>query len=1046
MNEIFPVPIGDWRDLTESDVFEEGGFSSEEAQDEDKERRRKERERNEHKNEDGGNRTGANETFGGSENNYSKEQTQKVYKQHNALDDFALAESYRIRDALVEKSGVNQTDVIRSARTVMKIADASGVEAAVRYSNLSKAMAKMQDVTTAEGRNVADACVTLLQKGYRPENGFSLDVKGLNDFRKVVDKALLDETGIDISRMSDAELKELIRSNKLSSAKSKLEVMRQGGDAQSLAETSLLVRNHIGKANAFKKAKAKRNSAAENLVNRLMGDDVALWEGSQYALRTYRSIKRIAKTIKKIKNALLKNAQASQAKAACAAEAVVQEQPIVTRPAVLGEKKPLLDQPKNLLRDGNKVKQKVRRRSCLIEKYSKIAARKGAAVSGSAAAGTAAGGGAAAGGAASGAAAGGSAASGATASAGAGAGAAAGGVAFIVIIVVLLIVVVLVAAGSVLSSSHGDVDNSLEEAKDAELKDSMLYKVYTELSDLDNQYLNNINRDDYSKSDVLDLAINSDIYYARNPDEYYYNPITGAHGITIDALVDANNDVVYKSYNGLGEVIPLGRSNAKDILSAATVLVENDAETKPNTFKRYAKELWFDTHDLSVELLTNDNGSLLVEPCEDGCSATYWIESERVRNGTYEDGTPKYKHVNYFYGDDGTRIKYSSVWLQISELVREKHLFMFYDIESDTFKFCNGHAKYRTVSTVFYMDDNTEDRLQSSLFTADKFTTDPQNADFWNGRGEFGRWYKFLNVYQAQFTDFYKNPVEWTGESVKTFEAWFGKKAADAVGGAVEGAFNWVIKKATDVDLDEIDDDETAAKSEEYIEWEGWTDDNKDWAFGLFDEDWYDLYGISFATGGSGIEMDASEINKLVENVDSETMQNLLKFALGNVGKIPYYWGGKQNVSEKYIDHADMTPSEFLAKYYPHLGTQQVEIKNGAVQGVNGWYGCGGVDSKRSTIGLDCSGWVCFIYNNMGIRLSGGTGDLKTAGKRVNFDELKPGDLMIDDPNNAHVVMFLCWDDEKHTRYSTIESAGSSGVIKRSGITKSWEYYRRIVD
>ena len=95
-------------------------------------------------------------------------------------------------------------------------------------------------------------------------------------------------------------------------------------------------------------------------------------------------------------------------------------------------------------------------------------------------------------------------------------------------------------------------------------------------------------------------------------------------------------------------------------------------------------------------------------------------------------------------------------------------------------------------------------------------------------------------------------------------------------------------------------------------------------------------------------------------------------------------------------------------------------------------------------MGLDCSGWVCFVFENFGIQLSHGTGGLKNEGYAVSFANLQAGDLLIDEPNNAHVVMFVCWDDESHTSYTTVECAGSSGTILKKGVTKRWDYYRRI--
>lgn len=58
-----------------------------------------------------------------------------------------------------------------------------------------------------------------------------------------------------------------------------------------------------------------------------------------------------------------------------------------------------------------------------------------------------------------------------------------------------------------------------------------------------------------------------------------------------------------------------------------------------------------------------------------------------------------------------------------------------------------------------------------------------------------------------------------------------------------------------------------------------------------------------------------------------------------------------------------------------------------------------------SKAGFDCSGLTQFVYNKLGIKLPRLAADQGKAGRAVNYNHLKPGDLLVEG-NGDHVVMF----------------------------------------
>ena len=200
--------------------------------------------------------------------------------------------------------------------------------------------------------------------------------------------------------------------------------------------------------------------------------------------------------------------------------------------------------------------------------------------------------------------------------------------------------------------------------------------------------------------------------------------------------------------------------------------------------------------------------------------------------------------------------------------------------------------------------------------------------------------------------------------------------------------------------------------------WQGWTDENRAAAISLASEDWYQKYGLSVSSISTGTPLSAEEVEAYLEKLPdgiSETRKELLRFALNSVGKVPYYWGGK--------------PS---AKNYEgnHFGTLMPPDVDG-----------------RTLKGLDCSGWISWVYwsvtgNHL---LYEGTSGLAALGKRISREDLQPGDILIRTGADAHVVMFLGWTDDGRIR-CVHETSGSINNVTVGTRNAGWPYYRRLID
>ncbi len=152
--------------------------------------------------------------------------------------------------------------------------------------------------------------------------------------------------------------------------------------------------------------------------------------------------------------------------------------------------------------------------------------------------------------------------------------------------------------------------------------------------------------------------------------------------------------------------------------------------------------------------------------------------------------------------------------------------------------------------------------------------------------------------------------------------------------------------------------------------------------------DWHDAYGYD-PDGGFGYStqdvLSDEDIADILEQMGgdlSRARQEILEFALGSVGKIPYYWGGK-------ADCWGYEGNDFGA-------TVKTDRKN------------------RDKKGLDCSGFVQWIYGSvLDVSVPGSTAGY--AGYRQeSYSELQVGDIGFLNPPGAesnHMGIYAGKDD-----------------------------------
>lgn len=200
-------------------------------------------------------------------------------------------------------------------------------------------------------------------------------------------------------------------------------------------------------------------------------------------------------------------------------------------------------------------------------------------------------------------------------------------------------------------------------------------------------------------------------------------------------------------------------------------------------------------------------------------------------------------------------------------------------------------------------------------------------------------------------------------------------------------------------------------------EWTGWNEENKRFINQLLEQDWLELYGINAADLIASHPLSTADIQVYMDMVPedvSEVRKQFVRYALSSVGKIPYYWGGKPN-------RPGYQGNQF--------GTIVAPDKSG-----------------RFLKGLDCSGWVSWVYWSVtGQRLGAeSTSNLVSAGQPISKEELVAGDICIRQGASAHVVMFLGRAGDGRM-YCVQETSAITDNVEIALTDPDWPVYRRIL-
>lgn len=201
-------------------------------------------------------------------------------------------------------------------------------------------------------------------------------------------------------------------------------------------------------------------------------------------------------------------------------------------------------------------------------------------------------------------------------------------------------------------------------------------------------------------------------------------------------------------------------------------------------------------------------------------------------------------------------------------------------------------------------------------------------------------------------------------------------------------------------------------------DWHGWDALKKKKARVLANKDWEKEYGIDTSYKNLVKPLTQEEINYYMNRLPSTTTLNrriLIETALKSVGKIPYYYGGK---TSRFGYETNEFGSKVKADY---IG--------------------------RSLKGLDCSGWINWVYmtafNKYMIKTEG-TAKLAGEGQKITRKELLPGDLIVRPGIDSHVMMFLEWADDNKVK--VIHENGSVDNVSIATFDAYYPHYRRILN
>ena len=197
----------------------------------------------------------------------------------------------------------------------------------------------------------------------------------------------------------------------------------------------------------------------------------------------------------------------------------------------------------------------------------------------------------------------------------------------------------------------------------------------------------------------------------------------------------------------------------------------------------------------------------------------------------------------------------------------------------------------------------------------------------------------------------------------------------------------------------------------------GWDESNKEWAWNIYNQDWFELYGVTVSAFGLNVDsiLNSDELAALVDGLPADLSDNrkaIIAYGLNCVGKIPYYWGGK--TSKPGLEN-----NNFGALTTPD-------------------------SSGRDKVGLDCSGFVSFVFRTvLNTYVGNSTGDINTYCYQISKEDLRPGDLVfkgVPGSKNNHVGIFAGWNEYGKKMY--VHENGSDNNVSYNDVNY-WTYFYR---
>lgn len=213
-------------------------------------------------------------------------------------------------------------------------------------------------------------------------------------------------------------------------------------------------------------------------------------------------------------------------------------------------------------------------------------------------------------------------------------------------------------------------------------------------------------------------------------------------------------------------------------------------------------------------------------------------------------------------------------------------------------------------------------------------------------------------------------------------------------------------------------------------DFEGWTDNNKEWAWNIFCQNWVEVYGIGVG-GGAFISSPIleEEMEEIIDKIKTQftalTAQReaLIRNGLQLVGSVPYFWGGGH--------HSGLSPD-----IDPTWGTEYRTI---TAPGSSIY-----VVGSSWPYGLDCSGftrWVILATTGTDSMWAGATAQRTSMGSlAITRSQLLPGDFA-NTSDDGHVGIYLYTDpaDGKMVFLHCSPSVDGVGINKPGYFT---QFYR----